>query len=545
MNRRLPFLLPILHSILAVAFKLVAGVNITANPNGLTYWDAYWQNLPYVDLNTHLAESIWNLHAQPPLHNLYGALWIHLFPDMYLEAIHYANIALGALICGMSYLILWRVTHSRTAALVGGLCITLNPGLFLFEAYMLYTVLSLFWIVACVWCVSLSSERPAMLYGFILCANLLVLTRSMYHPLFLIACIGLTVLWRGVGWKRTLVIVSAISLLGFGWATKNALQFGFWGTSSWTGLNLWRVVSSDYSPSELDVLAVSGVIDPLVVELGPFTYPSSYRNHGFDRDSPVESLNRNNYHNINIPAIAQVYQRSAIALLTHDPRRYLRRALLTYNLYSCPATAYRHHVINREHIPALVDYYENGLYGASWWQSLNLRLFKQPAWCSVQYGFLPLSLIAYFAAAIWTTSRGRGPFLGLLRRDRVMLVLALFMVYNTLAGTLFEIDENARFKFLIEPLEWIFAMVLAHRLVSWLMTHLRPRSPLQTSMTPVPVITDPILPADRAAPVLGVDPLEFGPRGRPLAGWFVLTGLMIAVGMLLLAWQRLDKRARS
>lgn len=514
------------HLLLGLAFKEIAGVSITANPNGLTHWDAYWQNLPVIDLRERLVESLWNLHAQPPLHNLYGALFFHLFPDQPLHAMQVANSVLGALICAMSAMILWRITHNRWATLIGGVFIALNPGLFLFEAYMLYTIPSVFLIVVCAWCIALSREQPAFLYGFVLSGNLLVLTRSLYHPIFLPVIVLLATIFAGARWKRALALALVISLLGLGWATKNAIQFNFWGTSSWGGLNMWRVAAWNYTPPELEAFAEEGLIDPLVVELGPFTYPSSYVPYGFDRESDIPSLARDNYHNINIPAIAQVYQRSALALIRHDPGVYVSQVIANYSVYTCPASAFRHNELNRERMPALVRFYEDGLYGTQLFQSLNLSILG----CSIQYFVIPLSLLASGVVWGWWAVRRMGLFEALCQ-ERVMVTLAVFVVYNTLAGTLFEVEENARFKFMIEPLLWIFVVSLSCRLVVWLVAHSRLRRAAPKAI-PEPVIAPPV----SALP----PPVRNLPARDPLA--YVLGGALMLVGVVMLVWQFRGRR---
>ena len=50
-----------------------------------------------------------------------------------------------------------------------------------------------------------------------------------------------------------------------------------------------------------------------------------------------------------------------------------------------------------------------------------------------------------------------------IRTDVVMLYMAFIIIYTTLISSLFEIGENERFKFLIEPVFWVFLVVLAWR----------------------------------------------------------------------------------
>ncbi|MEM7030607.1 MAG: hypothetical protein AAF629_13650, partial [Chloroflexota bacterium] len=61
----------LLHLIVALAFKDILG--ITIQENKAIDWNYFWQTLPLELLQTDAMRSIWHLHAQPPLFNLYGA----------------------------------------------------------------------------------------------------------------------------------------------------------------------------------------------------------------------------------------------------------------------------------------------------------------------------------------------------------------------------------------------------------------------------------------------------------------------------------------
>ena len=536
----------IAHLLIGLIAKEVFGLNISANPNGLVLWDNYWQTLKAVDLQQHLLTSIWTLHSQPPLLNLYGGIMMQIFGDSALSAMHYANIVLGAFISGLSYRVLHFTTRTVWIAVLGALLITLNPALLLFEAYPLYTVPSLFFIMLGVFYFAQYQQRHQArdLFAFILVVNLLVLTRSLYHPLILLPCIGLAVwLARGQRW-RVLRTALLISLLGFGWATKNAVQYGFWGTSSWGGLNLWHIAADGYSAGRLHDFSLVKVIDPLVVEFGSFTYPSSYQGYGFDKTSDVESLNRNDYNNINMPDIARVYQRSGIALIQYDPVHYLTNVARAYNTFTCPATSFKHNALNAPKIGGLVDFYENTLYGVSAWQARGIELLGTSGGCSVLYAGLPLSLLAFGLLGLVVAGLSWRRWRQFFRQEPVLLLIVAIIFYTTVVGSSLDIGENDRFKFLIEPLWWILLLVLGQRFV----LRVQGRYPDWTVPRPAaPVAPKAVLPAPAPVVLPTPDPepaptvMEATPEASPpprRAAWLGLLLSALALGGVAVWWRQ-------
>ncbi len=98
-----------------------------------------WQFLDIDLLRNHLAQSILNLHSQPPLANLFLGLVLKCFPNNADVAFHLTNMALG-LVMGVSmFALMQRLNLSRPFALVLSSLFIISPGTVLYENLPLYT----------------------------------------------------------------------------------------------------------------------------------------------------------------------------------------------------------------------------------------------------------------------------------------------------------------------------------------------------------------------------------------------------------------------
>jgi len=465
----------VVHFSVALGYKHFAGIDIQADPV-MNNWDAFWQTLPIDALMNNLAESMWSLHSQPPLYNLYGALLARLFYPQQLQAMYYSNVVLGSLLCGMMYPILRQFTRREGLSFLGALLLALNPAIYLFEAYPLYTLPTAFLVVLSVFCLTLFSShgRQRYLYAFILCLNLLVLTRSLYHLAILFVAIPFAAILARRNWRKVLVGSIIISALSIGWYGKNCAKFGFFGSSSWSGLGLWKIAVLNYSTQEIDARAEQGVVERAVADLYPYSAPSRFVEYGFDRRSDVDVLSRDDYNNINVVAISRMYGRSAIRLIASDPLHYLWNVCGAYRTYSCPSSTYKFVACNAEKMH--VHHSISSLVVHGHWLTTKLnRLIGRDPFCSLMYFYLPASLIVYGVGLLRESGKSLSKWRDRVRADAVMLFSAFMILYTTVVGCALEYGENVRFKFPIESLLWAFIIAVVYRSV----VRFGGRSPLQ------------------------------------------------------------------
>jgi 4-amino-4-deoxy-L-arabinose transferase-like glycosyltransferase len=453
----------LLHIIAATLYARVAGISIVADPQRNT-WDWFWQLLPLDALRRDLWRSLWYLHAQPPLYNLYGGLVAKIFFPHHLQVIYGVNVVLGGLVCGMVYLMAAHLLRRRWAAIVWAMVLCLNPPLFLYEAYVLYTLPTAFLVMLTVGCLLWYRQtgRSAALYGFMTAVCLLVLTRSLYHPIIIAVALGL--IWLAAPRPkrlRTALICAAIGLVPLGWCLKNSVMFGFFGTSSWQGTGLWRTVAAGYTKEELDERAAVGVIDSMVVNEPVFARPSAYQRYGFTKRSSVGVLSRDDYNNVNFPDIGARYSRNAVRLIRKSPRRYARAVREAYGTFCRPSSRYTHMWPNASKMEYHERFYSEVLQGTV------LLTSGSRHYGGVLFFLLPAALVLYPVLFCLGRAGARAALADAVRDDVVMVWCFAIILYTTVVGCLFEIGENMRFKFLVEQPMWLFIGVVATRILLW------------------------------------------------------------------------------
>ena len=454
-------ILGLTHIGFAISLKKLAGIDIEIDPKRNT-WEFFYQVLPSDLLQTKFLESIWNLHSQPPLFNVYGAILMKLQPDGFLQLLHYTNILLGGLITGFVYRMTLVTTHNNRISILSALAIAFYPTLILYEAYILYTLFVTFLISTSVFFLSRfeESNQKLFLLAMVFSINLVILTRSIFHLFILIPILILVTILKKHHWKILLLSAFAISLLAIVWYGKNSAKFDFFGASSWYGLNLWRIAYRGYSDTELRDLVNQDIIDEWVVETEVFRPPSDYAIYGFDKSSEIEALNRDDYNNINYIDISRGYYRNAVNLIKYSPKRYLNNVATAYTRFTSPSSRNDHLFLNAESIRTFEAIVSQGIQGQFFMEIAGLNTF---------YSFftflIPLSVFVYIVLFLNAFRVRKKSFTNAIRNDPTMVMILLIIIYMTFASILFELGENTRFKFLIEPVFWVFVVTITYRLL--------------------------------------------------------------------------------
>lgn len=452
------------HFSAGLVLRFALGVDIEADPNA--DWDYFWQTLPSALLKQNAIGSIWHLHSNPPFFNLYGALFFAFSPSSPLQAMHTANMILGSLLSGMIFIVLFAITRSSPFSFFAALILALNPSLYLYEAFVLHTFLTAFLVTASVFILAMFSIRRQIIFLglFVAAINLIVLTRSLYHLIILAPAAVLAVILADRQWKLGVLMSILISLVAVGFYSKNLVQFGFFGASSWFGSNFWKSASSGYRSEELRRLASQGIIDPLAAELPAFSLPSRYLDYGYGTTSRVGILSSDDYNNLVFVEISRVYLRSTVGIILHDPGSYVENVFRAFQLFSAPSSRFGYLERNADRIRPFEAIYSQGLLGQYFLEEQGIERYG-----SFLFLILPASILFYVASIILRARTSGSAWIRIVRAEPVLIFTAGIVAYTALASSLFGPVENDRFKFLIEPVFWAFLIGLIYRIYAAIM----------------------------------------------------------------------------
>ncbi len=455
------------HLISAIYYKEISGVDIEYTLNS---WTVHL--LPREILEDNLLEGIFHLNTQAPGFNILAGIILKISSSNYYSIMHYFNIVLGVIASGMTYFILSTITRNRLFSFIVSLIIISNPAIYLYEALNIYELLTSYLIIQSVFFISLFAEtrKSTYLIFFVLSLNILSLTRGSFHLVIPLSGVVFSCLLVS---RKEMLRVSLLSLLlclpTMGWYAKNHIQFGFFGTSSWFGANLFSAVigghqyqDSPESKNYVDNLLAKGIIDPMVGRhLNVMPNVTDIRREGFNKKSEIEFLNKENLMNINYIDVYKVYLQSAINLIKHDPVQWLKTISSSYEKYCRPSTVYKYLIYGRrtyepgnaKKVALPVFIYENIFLGKWWMRSVESQGgFKMG---SILFFIFPLSFALYLLLLLREGHFSRNAIASSIKENPTLLVIHAFVLYNTLVSCVLTYDENERYKFDIEQIFYI------------------------------------------------------------------------------------------
>lgn len=432
--------------------------------------------LPEEILQQDPLKSIWFMHAQPPLFNLYGAITLHLFGRHHYVVMEITQILMGAAISGLAYFIAVDLLSKRWLAVISTLVfVVLNASLFVYETGNFYTIHTAFLATCTVFFIRTFTIHGRMrhLYAFVMCANLLVMVRTLYHLVFLAGVIFLAGVMARDRWRRVLIVSLMISTFSFGWYLKNWVNYGFFGETSWAGFNLWRIVSQGYTVSELEDLVEKGELHAMVVNSGYFRPPAYFTDYGYDDTSPVAALSQQNFHNIVYTDVGPVFFNDALRLIRTDPLHYLVNVARAYRIYVKPSFDLQPNQMypvprNANKIGAHVTLYRRIVYGD--WIASALQKVIGVNIGSVIFGLLPVSLGYYFLYGLKRANVSLSAWVALIREKPLVFYIVALISYTTVVSCLFEYGENNRFKVPVEPVLWLLIVAALKDMASILVS---------------------------------------------------------------------------
>jgi hypothetical protein len=484
---RVPYLfLALVFFVSRVAYFL-AGVRFDTRP--------IFQFFQFIDpelLKHRLLESLYYLHVQPPLLDLYAGIVLKLFPQSYATAFHAAYVASGLGICWLSYYLM-RVSGVRhSIAFLLASAFIISPGAVLFENLMLYeypvallllvlaTALHQFAQTQGVWCL-------AALFSTLL---LLVLLRNLFHLVYFLA-VSLALWFCFKSSRRKVVLAGLIPLAVIsGLYSKNWILFGSFSSSTWLGMNMDVITAHQLTPEEALDLSRRGLISPIsLIDAGSpirtyLPYVSMPAKTGIPvLDEEVTSTGATNFNNPVFLQIGRCYTRDGLAILRHAPIAYVRSLERAWFTYFLPGGDFPFFDLNRPRIYALDRFVNLACFGQLRDASDRKGLRKLEA-SGVGFGLIQYTGVFLMAGlpALWVWSVvyvWSGVRRKLLAFPKALLTsfLVFNITYLTALANFLSSFENNRYRFPLDAFFVILFGVCLERAASkWLTRTIRPRA---------------------------------------------------------------------
>jgi hypothetical protein len=375
---------------------------------------------------------------------------------------------------------------NRLFALLLTIVFMLNPTLILYEHLLYYSYfevlfvsLALFFLIR--WCRDKLFLDVFLFWTSLLCLSMI---RSAFHPIFILATsISLTAyLWIWVNerhYARILFLSSLLALTPLSvLCLKNALVFGFVGTSSWEGMNLWTKVNG-FIPEQLKEFHAEGIISSLAVkaELKAFQPITHYFSESELKNIPChhpadcsqfKSTGYPNFNHIGYVYLSKQLLKDSLALIAYDPSQFAFYTLGSYSLTLWHSSDSVHALFekNMEVVKKLEKLYRFLYFGFLGVESkLDERMWGRTIIITI------LFMIVYISTLINLFRKDD--------RDRTGIELfCLFCLtihaYTLIVSSVIEFGENNRFRF---PVDTALLALTAGNFIMWKMhisSRLRP-----------------------------------------------------------------------
>lgn len=435
--------------------------------------------MQYLDpllLKDDLAQSLFYLHSQPPLFN--GFLGVVLkqspTPSLSYEILFHTA---GIIICLSFYGILSYLGINWVISLFITVAFMLNPTLILYEHLLYYSYfevlfvsLSLFSFIR--WCREKKIADVLLFWTSLLC---LCGIRSVFHPLFILATsISLTsYLWFWIKDKQFAKMLFLASLLALAPLTalciKNFLVFGFFGTSSWDGMNLWTKANG-FASEQLEDLHRRGIVSSLAVkaELRTFQQPigtyykeSELKNIPCHHPADCNQFKSTGYPNFNhsgFIALSKQLRKDARAIIFYNPVQFIFYTLGSYSLTLWHSSDSVHALLdnNMEVVKKMEKIYRFLYFGFLGVESkLDKRMWDRTIIITI------LFTIVYFGTLVHALRRDDYSLAGI---KLFCLFCLLIHVYTIAVSSIIEFGENNRFRF---PVDMAFLAMVLGNLMMW------------------------------------------------------------------------------
>ncbi len=457
-------LVAVVYAVTRIVFVLKGGAFL-ARP--ITFAMQY---LDPVLLKEDLLHSLLYLHIQPPLFNCFLGVVLKVSPHPEISfALLYKTA--GLLMVLFLFGTLAGLGLNRWLAAGVAIVFLLNPTVFLYEHLLYYTFIEGFLVLGAVfflqrWC---AGKRTADLLLFWVGLLSLGLMRSLFHPVFFLIIGVVTALYllRRYGARqaaRQFTVCAAVVLLVMvAVCVKNMAVYGFFGTTSWTGMSLWTKANG-FSPDKLEELYEQGVVSEtaLKAELQAFQPLSYYYSEpeieAITCHHPADcttrrSTGRNNFNHAGYVQVSRQLMQDARSVIAYDPGMFAFFTASSFSLTLWHASDSVHGLFqdNMAILQKLEKLYRFMHFG---FLGITSKHAHPGMW--IRTGVYSLLLLLVYAGTLRGLFRKKNPF----PPGTAVVCLFCLLVHGYTLGvsSLIEFGENNRFRF---PLDGAFLVLMA------------------------------------------------------------------------------------
>jgi hypothetical protein len=426
-------------------------------------------------LQHRLTESLWYLHSQPPLFNLFLGLVLKLNSLHAPSIFHILFFFLGLIQAQLLFLLLKKFGASEKVAFAIALLSAVSPVSIAFENWLFYDYPLATLFLAMTFCLYQFFDKKQGKYAVAFFSSILlvVLMRSLFHAVWVAAITGM-VFYLAKDHRRMLLKAAAIPLLiivlFYG---KNLAQFGSLTGSTWFGQHLARVTTAEVDENFRKALVSQGKLTPTALippfsELGAYhaipLHPQLTGIPALDESSKISGAE--NFNNSSYIEISEMYKHDAIYIASHYPKVlavsivkscffYLRAPEEFYMLRSRVEKLGIYDPIFRA-----VVYGELANYPARTTKSepgYQRQMYLATPWIML----LLIPMILLFAVRTLIRSfkeKNRDPL------QLTMVFIAVNLLFVSVIANIFEMGENNRIRYMMDPLFILLGSVMMREL---------------------------------------------------------------------------------
>jgi len=330
-----------------------AGVRFDMEP-----LDNYWQFIDPALLRNDFWRSIFYLHHQPPVFNMFLGAILHLFPSRPAIGFHWTFLVLGFVLPLCLFELMERMGIDRWIAFVIALAFTLSPSTILYENLLFYEYpLTVLLAIAALFLHRFASEGRIR-DGFVFFSSLALVAgiRTVYHLVWFVLIL-ISVFWFRPQWRRQVAFAAALPavLLGAFYLKHLIVFHGFTpGSRIYSNVNLTQMITLRVPKDDIEKLIQEGKITPLLKD-DIYTLGDDFDKDPSESemskivpvppktgipilDDCIKSTTAFNWNCMWAENAAEMYRRDAMVVFRNYPGGYFRSLGIGLQIYFWPDT---------------------------------------------------------------------------------------------------------------------------------------------------------------------------------------------------------------